>query len=298
MRASETPQSFRTLFSFTFSNREGLPYKSFPREERLPPLRGKMSPQVTKGGIWQCRKALTEKVQKEKKYVKNRMDHRRKLRHRAGVCTPLCKAGLPAYPDRSPHREEDCQRLFRELEGETIDIFINNAGFGVCGSYLETDDAREEEMIRVNVEAMARLFRFAVRRMHAAGGGTILNVASSAGLLPGGPYMAGYYASKAYVVSLTRGVARELQELHSPVYVCALCPGPVDTEFNDRAGVVFALRGITPEFCVQEAMHGMMHRRTIIVPSAFMRACTTAQKLLPASLLMPIVARQQKKKMG
>ena len=60
----------------------------------------------------------------------------------------------------------------------------------------------------------------------------------------------------------------------------------------------FALRGITPEFCVQEAMHGMMHRRTIIVPSAFMRACTTAQKLLPASLLMPIVARQQKKKLG
>ena len=195
-------------------------------------------------------------------------------------------------------KEEDCQRLFKELEGETIDIFINNAGFGVCGSYLETDDAREEEMIRVNVEAMARLFRFAVRRMHAAGGGTILNVASSAGLLPGGPYMAGYYASKAYVVSLTRGVARELQELHSPVYVCALCPGPVDTEFNDRAGVVFALKGITPEFCVQEAMHGMMHRRTIIVPSAFMRACTTAQKLLPASLLMPIVARQQKKKLG
>ena len=95
-------------------------------------------------------------------------------------------------------KEEDCQRLFKELEGETIDIFINNAGFGVCGSYLETDDAREEEMIRVNVEAMARLFRFAVRRMHAAGGGTILNVASSAGLLPGGPYMAGYYASKAY----------------------------------------------------------------------------------------------------
>ena len=195
-------------------------------------------------------------------------------------------------------KEEDCQRLFKELEGETIDIFINNAGFGVCGSYLEIDDAREEEMIRVNVEAMARLFRFAVRRMHAAGGGTILNVASSAGLLPGGPYMAGYYASKAYVVSLTRGVARELQELHSPVYVCALCPGPVDTEFNDRAGVVFALKGITPEFCVQEAMHGMMHRRIIIVPSAFMRACTTAQKLLPASLLMPIVARQQKKKLG
>ena len=195
-------------------------------------------------------------------------------------------------------KEEDCQRLFKELEGETIDIFINNAGFGVCGSFLETSTEAELSMAKVNVLAMHQLCKFAVQKMQAQGFGTVLNVASSAGLLPGGPYMAGYYATKAYVVSLTRGIAEELREQHSPVYVCALCPGPVDTEFNDRAGVVFALKGITPEFCVQEAMHGMMHRRTIIVPSAFMRACTTAQKLLPASLLMPIVARQQKKKLG
>ena len=195
-------------------------------------------------------------------------------------------------------REEECTRLCKELEGETLDIFINNAGFGVCGSYLETDAAKEEEMVRVNVEAMARLFRFAVRKMQAVGGGTILNVASSAGLLPGGPYMAGYYASKAYVASLTRGVAEELRQMHSPVYVCALCPGPVDTEFNDRAGVIFALKGITPEFCVDEALLGMMRHKTIIVPSAFMRLCTSAQKLVPTPLLMPIVARQQKKKLG
>jgi len=195
-------------------------------------------------------------------------------------------------------KEEDCARLFEELAGETLDIFINNAGFGVCGSFLETDPAKEEEMVKVNVCAMRRLFRFAVRKMDAAGGGTILNVASSAGLLPGGPYMAGYYASKAYVVSLTRGVAEELREKRSPVYVCALCPGPVDTEFNDRAGVVFALKGITPEFCVDEALLGMMHHKTIIVPSAFMRLCTSAQKLVPTPLLMPIVARQQKKKLG
>ena len=195
-------------------------------------------------------------------------------------------------------REEECTRLCKELEGETLDIFINNAGFGVCGSYLETDAAKEEEMVRVNVEAMARLFRFAVRKMQAAGGGTILNVASSAGLLPGGPYMAGYYATKAYVASLTRGVAEELRQMHSPVYVCALCPGPVDTEFNDRAGVIFALKGITPEFCVDEALLGMMRHKIIIVPSAFMRLCTSVQKLVPTPLLMPIVARQQKKKLG
>ena len=169
-----------------------------------------------------------------------------------------------------------------------------NAAHGL----LETDPAKEEEMVQVNVAAMRRLFQFMLRRMQAQGGGTILNVASSAGLLPGGPYMAGYYASKAYVVSLTRGAAQELREKRSPVYVCALCPGPVNTEFNDRAGVVFALKGITPEFCVDEAIHGMLHHKTIIVPSAFMRLCTSAQKLLPTPLLMPIVARQQKKKLG
>ena len=153
-------------------------------------------------------------------------------------------------------------------------------------------------MIQVNVAAMARLFRAVVRKMHAQGSGTILNVASSAGLLPGGPYMAGYYASKAYVVSMTRGVAEELREMHSPVYVCALCPGPVDTEFNERADVVFALRGISPELCVEEAMRGMLRRKTIIVPSALMRAATTAQRFMPMAILMPIMAHQQKKKLG
>ena len=153
-------------------------------------------------------------------------------------------------------------------------------------------------MLRVNVLAMHRLFKFALKKMETQDSGTILNVASSAGLLPGGPYMAAYYASKAYVVSLTRGVAEELREARSPVFVCALCPGPVDTEFNDRADVVFALKGITSELCVEEAMRGMFRRKIIIVPSPLMRLATTAQKLVPTPLLMPIVARQQKKKLG
>ena len=195
-------------------------------------------------------------------------------------------------------QESECTRLCEALTDERIDLFINNAGFGVCGSFLETSGEKELSMAKVNVLAMHQLFKFAVKKMETQGFGTVLNVASSAGLLPGGPYMAGYYATKAYVVSLTRGVAEELRQQHSPVYVCALCPGPVDTEFNDRAGVVFALRGITPALCVEEALLGMMHRKTIIVPSAFMRLCTSAQRLVPIPLLMPIVARQQKKKLG
>ena len=129
-------------------------------------------------------------------------------------------------------QESECARLCEALADERLDIFINNAGFGVCGSFLETSGEKELSMAKVNVLAMHQLFKFAVKKMETQGFGTVLNVASSAGLLPGGPYMAGYYATKAYVVSLTRGVAEELRDQHSPVYVCALCPGPVDTEFN------------------------------------------------------------------
>lgn len=101
--------------------------------------------------------------------------------------------------------EQDAQvtALCEALADERIDLFINNAGFGACGAFSETDAGKELSMLRVNVLAMHRLFKFTLRKMEAQGFGTILNVASSAGLLPGGPYMAGYYASKAYVVSLT-----------------------------------------------------------------------------------------------
>ena len=86
-------------------------------------------------------------------------------------------------------RAEECSRLCEVLADEHIDIFINNAGFGVCGSILETEEAREEEMIQVNVAAMARLFRAVVRKMHAQGGGTILltrgDIALKLGILCG-----------------------------------------------------------------------------------------------------------------
>ena len=195
-------------------------------------------------------------------------------------------------------KKSECLRLAKTLEDRRVDLFINNAGFGDCGPFLQTELDKDLDMLSVNIRAVHILTKKIGQKLYKQGFGALLNVGSCAGLMPAGPYMATYYATKSYVVSLTSALAQELREAHSPVYAGCLCPGPVDTEFNDRAGVVFALKGITPEFCVQEAMHGMMHRRTIIVPSAFMRACTTAQKLLPASLLMPIVARQQKKKLG
>lgn len=193
---------------------------------------------------------------------------------------------------------EECFRLMQKLEGKKIGIFINNAGFGGCGLFTETDLGRELEMIHVNVRALHILMKLALEKMSAQGGGYILNVASSAGLLAAGPYMAAYYASKAYVTSLTRAVAQELKEQGSRVYVGALCPGPVDTEFNQMANVSFALPGITAGQCVDCAIRGMKQRKPLIIPTAAIQAATTAGRLVPQSLSIRIAGMQQKKKLG
>ena len=194
--------------------------------------------------------------------------------------------------------EKQCFELLEKLKDEDIDVFINNAGFGLAGSFLTTDIEREVNMIKVNDIAMHIMFKGILQKMDARGSGTILNVASSAGLFPGGPYMAGYYASKAYVVSLTRAVVQELKEKGSNIHVCALCPGPVDTNFNRNADVVFSLKGISASQCVSECLKEMDRKKIIIVPSVMMKAAVSLSKLAPAGLLTAMTGHQQKKKTG
>lgn len=191
---------------------------------------------------------------------------------------------------------DECQRLSDYLEEKDIEIFINNAGYGDCGLFEETDIAKEMGMIDVNVRAVHFLTKKLLRQMRVKDRGFILNVASSAGLIPAGPYMAAYYASKAYVASLSRAVACELRQSHSHVYVGCLCPGPVDTEFNDVANVRFALKGISAEYCANYAIDRMMKRKTVIVPTLRMKLATTCGRFLPLSLYIKIVSHQQKKK--
>ncbi|MCD8132009.1 MAG: SDR family NAD(P)-dependent oxidoreductase [Lachnospiraceae bacterium] len=192
--------------------------------------------------------------------------------------------------------EEECRGFLEKLENTRVDVFINNAGFGVCGSFADTELSKEISLIDVNVKAMHILFKGMLQKMEKQGHGAILNVGSAAGLLPAGPHMAAYYASKAYVVSLTRAAARELKEAKSPVYVAVLCPGPVDTEFNARANVTFAMKGISPKYCVREAFRGMKKRQTVIIPSPVVRMGTLGQRFLPSAVLLPLISVQQKRK--
>ncbi len=192
--------------------------------------------------------------------------------------------------------EAQVRQLAETLRDEPVGVFINNAGFGVTGPFTETDTEKETAMLKVNGLAMHLLFKSILRGMQARGRGTIVNVASSAGLLPGGPYMAAYYASKAYAASLTKAVARELKEAGSNVYVCALCPGPVDTNFNRNADASFSLKGISAEECVKACLAGMARKKTVIVPTARMRAAVFSRRILPEIVMLALTGRQQKKK--
>lgn len=191
----------------------------------------------------------------------------------------------------------ECRRLADALEDKYISVFINNAGYGECGCFLDTDVDKELGMIDVNVKALHLLTKLVLRHMEKQGAGALLNVASSAGLIPAGPYMASYYASKAYVASLTQGIARELQERGSKVYVGALCPGPVNTEFNSVANVEFALPGISAECCVSYALKAMKRKKQVIIPTFRMKLAIFAIRLVPRSIYIRLTGHQQKKKL-
>lgn len=192
---------------------------------------------------------------------------------------------------------DECRALCKRLSKLPVGIFINNAGFGDCSYFLEGDEAKELEMIDVNIKAVHVLTKRVLTQMTLQGGGYILNVASSAGLMPAGPYMATYYATKSYVTSLTRAIAQELKEKKNPVYVGALCPGPVDTEFNQVANVEFSLKGISAEYCANYAIDEMKKRKIIIVPSFSMKSAVIGAKVCPTDMLVRIASHQQKKKL-
>ncbi|HEY7005204.1 MAG TPA: SDR family oxidoreductase, partial [Sphingomicrobium sp.] len=120
-----------------------------------------------------------------------------------------------------------------EANGETVDFLVNNAGFGLIGHFAELDAKRERQMIDLNVATLADLCRAVAPAMIERKSGGILNVASTAAFQPG-PKMAVYFATKAFVLSLSEAIHEELKP-HG-VKVSCLCPGPTRTEFGDVAG--------------------------------------------------------------
>ena len=192
--------------------------------------------------------------------------------------------------------ENNCIKLAEYLKTKNLTLFINNAGFGDWGSFDNTDLNKELDMINVNIKALHILTKEILKDFKKKDRGYILNVASSAGLLDGGPYMAAYYATKAYVTSLTSSIYEELKEAGSHVHISMLCPGPVDTNFNNVAGVTFALSGISASYCARYALSELFKGTLTIVPTFTMKAAVLAGKFAPRKLLIKITAKQQLKK--
>jgi short-subunit dehydrogenase len=193
---------------------------------------------------------------------------------------------------------ESCKAIFDEVSDMNVQLLINCAGFGAVGSYEQIDLDRQIGMIDVNCTAAAILTYSFLKDFRYRDSGAILNVASAAGLMPGGPNMAMYYATKSFIVSLTNGIYEELKSAGSHVKIAALCPGPVDTEFNDVAGVKFAMKGITPQYCVKCAARGLDRGDRIIIPENAFHAANAAAKLFPEGVSMKIVGFNQKSKLG
>ena len=150
-------------------------------------------------------------------------------------------------------------------------------------------------MIDLNVKTVHTLTKLFLQDFVKKNSGYILNVASSAGFFSG-PLMSTYYATKAYILHLTEAINEELKQTNSQVYLGCLCPGPFDTEFNEVAGVTFALKSLSKEYVANYALKQMFKRKTIIIPGFQMKAIIVLSKMLPRKFVTHVNYYNQRKK--
>lgn len=187
-------------------------------------------------------------------------------------------------------------QLFTFCKDKPIDLLINNAGYGIFGRFAETDLQAEMDMLAVNVQALHILTKLFLRQFQKQKHGRILNVASSAGFLTG-PLLSSYYASKNYVVRLSLAIAEELRRQNSPVTISILCPGPVDTNFNRRAGVAFSVPPMSSQQVAVYALKKTMQGKLLIIPGIGIKLSLFGARFVPHALLSAITYEIQKNKL-
>jgi short-subunit dehydrogenase len=184
--------------------------------------------------------------------------------------------------------------LYDAVQDRELDVgaLVNNVGIGTYGAFHESDIDAERTQLRLNVETLVALTRHFLPDFRDRGRGKLLNVGSTAGFVPG-PRMAGYYASKAYVNSFTEALAVENRD--SAVDVTLLAPGPVDTEFQERADMTDSVIGSVymsdPERVAAAGYRGLMAGDTIVVPGYLMKLAYYGSRVTPRPILRRIVER-------
>jgi len=187
-----------------------------------------------------------------------------------------------------------CEQIIKIVEEKKfiVDNLINNAGIGSFGFFSEAEDGFEDKLININIIAPTTLTKYFIKCMIKRGKGGILNVASTAAFI-GGPKMSMYYSSKAYVLSLTEALHDEVRELG--IRVSCLCPGPVKTSFQEKAGIKKSEKAkkylMSASKVAEEAYVGFFRGKTIIVPGYKNKLLVLGNKLMPRSLSRKIILK-------
>ena len=188
-------------------------------------------------------------------------------------------------------------KLYDMVKSDDVDILINNAGFGLFGTFDETDLSRELEMIDLNVTTYHILTKLFLIDFLKKETGYILNVCSSAGFMAG-PRLSTYYATKNYITKLTLAINEELRQKGSNVSISALCPGPVNTNFNKVAHGEFAINEISPKYVAKLGIDKMFKKKMLIVPTFKMKLTLFFSRFAPLRLQLIIAYHIQGRKLG
>lgn len=176
--------------------------------------------------------------------------------------------------------------------GISIDVLVNNAGAGCCGLFHEMELNRILEMVELNITSLSILTKLIAETMITNGGGRILNVASTGAYQPG-PYIAVYYATKAYVLSLSEAISNEMKPFG--IRVSVLCPGATRTEFSKRAGKTDLTNAMDAATVAEIAYKGLMRGKRLIIPGGGNKFGIALSKILPGNILASVIGKAQHK---
>ncbi|MDE6833094.1 MAG: SDR family oxidoreductase [Ruminococcus sp.] len=212
----------------------------------------------------------------------------RKLRKYFGGNTEIITADLS--------ERKEVFKVYDFCKDKNIDLLVNNAGYGIFGKFHETDLENEISMIDLNITALHILTKLFLRDFRKRDSGYILNVASVAGFMTGA-LMSSYYASKNYVIRLSSAIYEELRREKSNIKITVLCPGPVNTDFNNRAGVDFSVKPVSAEYVAEYGLKKLFQGKFFALPSLSTKVCAFGQRFVPERILSAIVYNVQKAKL-
>ena len=192
--------------------------------------------------------------------------------------------------------EQRVKDVYVIAKKENIDIMINNAGLGDFGYLTDTNLNKDIELINTNIKAVHILTKYIAKDMEKRQTDTyILNVSSSAAFQPG-PLMSTYYATKSYVYQLTEALYYEEKKKKTKVHVSVLCPGPVDTNFNNVARVKFSIKPLSSSFVAQYAIDQLFKEKMLIIPGFKMKCARFFCRFISDKALLRMIYKIQKRK--